>query len=676
MPLIETKGAASAQGFGEFTASASKVYVEDVFSTYLYTGNGSTQTITNGIDLSGKGGMVWTKERSPNARNHFIGDSARDSFRNYLYPNLTNSQSGISASGNDISSISSTGYTLGTDNYTWNNESSSSQVSWTFRKQPKFFDVVTFTADTVGNTNQRISHSLGSIPGIIIVKRTGDTSNWFVYHRSLGRSAYLSLNLTDASTSATDFWGTADPTSTDFGVLCSGSGSRPVVVSGGTYVAYLFAHDAGGFGLSGTDNVISCGSFTTDGSGNATVSLGYEPQWFLRKRTDSTGNWTLVDNMRGFTAGGTNAFLYPNLSNAEVTGGGSERLTSTGVQITGFGASISFIYIAIRRGPMKVPTSGTSVFEPVAYTGNNTAQRQIGSSVLLDALINCNTSADSTSWSQYAQIVFDRLRGDDVSLSTANTAAEVSSWSTYIDFDSNIGWDTGATTTGQGYLNRSSSTYVSYIFRRAPGFFDVVCYTGTGSSPMAQPHNLSVAPELMIFKVRNSASYGWWTMVPGLISDGYGGTGYLQIQSTAAYTATGWTSPIATSSNITIPSNHPAVNASGSTYVAYLFATVAGVSKVFSFTGNGSSQTINCGFTGGSRLVLIKRTDSTGNWVIFDSARGIVAGNDPALYLNSTAAEITGVDAVDTDSTGFIVNQETTFNLNVNNATYIGLAIA
>jgi hypothetical protein len=118
------------------------------------------------------------------------------------------------------------------------------------------------------------------------------------------------------------------------------------------------------------------------------------------------------------------------------------------------------------------------------------------------------------------------------------------------------------------------------------------------------------------------------------------------------------------------------LNSTGNTYVAYLFASCPGVRKVFSFTGNGSSQTINCGFTGGSRLVLIKRTDSTGNWVIFDSARGIVAGNDPALYLNSTAAEVTGVDAIDTDSTGFIVNQETTFNLNVNNATYIGLAIS
>jgi hypothetical protein len=225
-------------------------------------------------------------------------------------------------------------------------------------------------------------------------------------------------------------------------------------------------------------------------------------------------------------------------------------------------------------------------------------------------------------------------------------------------------------------FNANAITYENYFFRRAPGFFDVVCYSGTGSSPMAQPHNLSVAPELMIFKVRNSASYGWWTMVPGLISDGYGGTGYLQIQSTAAYTATGWTSPIATSSNITIPSNHPAVNASGSTYVAYLFATVAGVSRVGSYTGNGSNQTIDCGFAAGSRFVMIKRTDSTGDWYVWDSARGIVAGNDPHLSLNTTAAEVTTDDSVDTDNSGFIVNQLAATNINVSSATYIFLSVA
>ncbi len=61
MPLVQTRGAASAQGFGEFAQATAVNYIEEVFSTYLYTGTGSTQTITNGIDLSTYGGLVWGK---------------------------------------------------------------------------------------------------------------------------------------------------------------------------------------------------------------------------------------------------------------------------------------------------------------------------------------------------------------------------------------------------------------------------------------------------------------------------------------------------------------------------------------------------------------------------------------------------------------------------------------
>ena len=118
------------------------------------------------------------------------------------------------------------------------------------------------------------------------------------------------------------------------------------------------------------------------------------------------------------------------------------------------------------------------------------------------------------------------------------------------------------------------------------------------------------------------------------------------------------------------------ISGAGILYVAYLFASCPGVSKVGSYTGNGSSQTINCGFTGGARFVLIKRTDSTGAWYVWDSARGIVAGNDPYLLLNSTAAEVATDDSLDTNSTGFIVNQDAATNINVSSASYIFLAIA
>jgi len=118
------------------------------------------------------------------------------------------------------------------------------------------------------------------------------------------------------------------------------------------------------------------------------------------------------------------------------------------------------------------------------------------------------------------------------------------------------------------------------------------------------------------------------------------------------------------------------MNGSGKTYIAYLFATLAGNSKVGSYTGNGSSQTINCGFSAGARFILIKRTNAAGDWYVWDSVRGIVAGNDPHLSLNTTAAQVTNDDSIDPANAGFIVNQVSATNINVSSATYVFYAIA
>lgn len=100
------------------------------------------------------------------------------------------------------------------------------------------------------------------------------------------------------------------------------------------------------------------------------------------------------------------------------------------------------------------------------------------------------------------------------------------------------------------------------------------------------------------------------------------------------------------------------------------------VFSAYTYTGNGGSQTINCGFTTGARFILIKRTDSTGDWFVFDTVRGIVAGNDPHLSINKTAAEVTTDDSIDPDTAGFIVNQVAATNLNATSATYIYLAFS
>jgi hypothetical protein len=207
--------------------------------------------------------------------------------------------------------------------------------------------------------------------------------------------------------------------------------------------------------------------------------------------------------------------------------------------------------------------------------------------------------------------------------------------------------------------------------RRAPGFFDVVCYTGNGSARTIT-HNLGATPELMIVKSRSSSSYVW-----AVYNSSVGATKYLRLNSNigSATESNIWNDTAPTSSVFTVGTG-ATVNENSGTYVAYLFASLTGVSKVGSYTGNGSSQTINCGFTAGARFVLIKRSDGNGDWVVFDSARGIVAGNDPYLELNTTDAEVTDKDAVDTDNSGFIVNETTGPNVNTNSATYIYLAIA
>jgi hypothetical protein len=219
-------------------------------------------------------------------------------------------------------------------------------------------------------------------------------------------------------------------------------------------------------------------------------------------------------------------------------------------------------------------------------------------------------------------------------------------------------------------LNGTTVTSVGWNFKRAPSFMDEVCYTGTGAS-LTVNHNLAASPELIITKRRDVI--GSWRVFCASIATPQ--NKYLTLNLTDAVgTATNvWPSVSSTTFGLSAGFDN---NNSGGTFVAYLFATCAGVSKVGSYTGNGSNQTINCGFTGGARFILIKRTDSTGDWYVWDTARGIVAGNDPHLSLNTTAAEVTTNDTIDTDSTGFVVNQLAATNVNVTSATYIFLAIA
>jgi hypothetical protein len=652
MPLVQTRGAASAQGFGEFAQASVPNYIEEVFSTYLYTGNGSTQTITNGIDTSTYGGLVWLKDRS-SGQSHALSDTARGvGTSKQLRSNTTGA-----ATTDTFTGFTTSGFTLDASfGAGAQNLSAVTYASWTFREQPKFFDVVTWTGN--GTNPRQISHNLGSVPGCIIVKSTTRAENWTVYHQSLGNTGRLALNTTAAAVTGTGIWASTTPTSTVFTV----SADNLVNFSGDGYVAYLFAHDAGGFGLTGTDNVISCGSYTGSSNTPQQITLGYEPQWVLLKKSSTTDDWYLFDNMRGMALTlGNNVYLNPNLSASETASSNWVLPNATGF-VAGSSAtdSATYIYIAIRRGPMKVPTLGTSVFAPV--TQNTGTTPLVTTNFPVDLAIGTDRTGANRS-------VVDRLRGTSAASSqrlfTNLTNAEAASGGG-LDFANN----TGFTDSLLGGAN-----IIFWSFQRAPGCFDEVCYTGNGGSNRQISHNLTSVPELLIVKSRSRVQ-DWRVLSTALSQNSrLNGTNAFQTINTELYFGDDTSYIAPTSSVFTIGSSGD-VNANNGTYVAYLFATCAGVSKVFSYTGNGSSQTINCGFTAGSRFVLIKRTDAAGDWYVWDSARGIVAGNDPHLSLNTTAAEVTTDDSVDTDNTGFIVNQVAATNVNVSSATYIGLAVA
>jgi hypothetical protein len=650
MPLQQTSGNDTTDAYGGGGAAAVvPTYIEDVFNTWLYTGTGATQTITNGIDLSTKGGLIWIKSRSA-ATNNNLFDTTQGTTK-LLHSNTT---AATVTDANSLTAFNTTGFTLGTGNTTGNqvNTSAATYASWTFRKQPKFFDVVTYTGTGSATT---ISHLLGSVPGCIIVKRTDTTSNWQVYHNGLTSAAYsIQLNLTSAQASATTVWNSTAPTSSVFSVGTDAS----VNASGGTYVAYIFASNAGGFGLAGTDNVITCGTYTTPASGNAVISLGYEPQLIITKATSTTSNWEIHDTMRGFSQTSFSR-LYPNLTSAEQNVSGNYIFpTATGFELTSsaYLASTTYIYIAIRRGPMKVPTDATKVFSTT--TNKPPAGGLWGATNLVDFALAKFTSGVQD-WYAY-----DRLRGYNPYLSTNLTNAEAD-YGNVAAFARNSDWYTAA-------LFGTSGGYSGYFFSRAPSFFDEVCYTGT-SSLQTQNHNLGVAPELIIIKKRTGDSTTNWYVYSANLGNTQ--VGVLSLTS-AFFTNSGyWNNTSPTSSVFTLNTSSN-VNGSGQTFVAYLFATLSGVSKVGSYTGNGTTQTINCGFTGGARFVLIKRTDSTGDWYVYDTARGMTTLTDPYLLINSTAAESATLGSVTTVTTGFALNAAILAAINTSAATYIFLAIA
>ena len=303
---------------------------------------------------------------------------------------------------------------------------------------------------------------------------------------------------------------------------------------------------------------------------------------------------------------------------------------------------------------------GGSYFNAVTYTGNGaTGQTISGAGFQPDLVWVKSRSAATDNGLQ------DAVRGVTKDLNSNNTDAEETRASSITAFTSD-GFTLGG---NDGVYNTSAATYVAWQWKESVSAgFDIVTYTGTGANRTVA-HSLGVAPSMLILKQRNAVDF--WVAWHSALAN----TEYLLLNSTnaKATAATYWNSTSPTSSVFSLGTDSRP-NGSGTTYVAYLFAEVAGFSKFGSYTGNGSADGpfVYLGFR--PRWVLVKRADSTGDWNLHDTSRDTYNVADKSLFPNASNAETTPY-YMDILSNGFKI-KDSGSSMNTSSGTYIYAAFA
>jgi len=327
----------------------------EYFNTKLYTGNGSTQSIT-GVNFQPD--WVWLKQRSGGS-NHRCYDIVRGATKQ-IYPNLTNAEV---TEANGLTSFDSDGFTLGNEG--GHNQNGQTFASWNWlaggtassntdgsitssvsANTTNGFSIVSYTGTgAVGN----IGHGLGSTPKMIIKKRRNGADAWNVWHESLGDgSKALFLNTTNATDTNANYASNV-PTSSLFYV---GTDSQ-INASGGTFIAYCFAEKAG---------FSKFGSYTGNGSADGTfVYTGFKPAFVMMKNASASATpWFIFDAKRN-PSNETDLKLNPNSSDAESSANPIDilsngfKLRTSGSYNNGSGNTL--IYMCFAESPI-VGTNG------------------------------------------------------------------------------------------------------------------------------------------------------------------------------------------------------------------------------------------------------------------------------------------------------------------------------
>lgn len=633
--------------------------VTTLFKTSLYEGNSTARTIQTDIDLATDGGLIMLFNRESASSITFF-----DSVRGWNYSSISTSRNAqVDNGSNLITSVSTTGVSIGSSSTI--NASGIGFAMYSFKKAPRFLDIITFSGDNT--ENRQINHNLTIKPGFIIVKKLNNlsvnqTDSWHLWHAYCGVSYFNDYADKPVNETGSIFTNTPPDDSKFF------IGST-INKSGSDYIAYVFADDRSDTG------VIRAGVVFNKGSPkNGNDYFDWESQFLIEKHLDLVdytinSKWNIKDNSRGMG-------LLPLIKNFKDTT--AEMIETSGTLIPensgviADGGSNSYVgslyqYLAIRKPDLLIPSSGSDVL----YIENVTQRdaQKTSNSPFEPDLVYFNTRALTPSSTYMNNLLIKNY-------STGSEANPASGFQTnvtnsYFSVPCFFDRDGKNISLGSGWDDPSYGGFIYYLMRRAKGFLDIVNYKGVFLANTKIRHKLQAVPELIIVKPTNST--GNYIIYVSHLGTNY----YLQLASTAAKTVstTVWSNTSPTDEFFTV-GNLATVNTADNLYTALVFGSLAGISKVGVYTGNGTNQDIDCGFTSGARFILIKAHNATGNWTLHDTVRGIIVGNDVYNNLNTTAAEVKNRDSIAPLSNGFNVVQNTTSNLNVSARLYMYLAIA
>jgi len=341
------------------------------FDISLYTGNGSTQSITNAGSFQPD--FVWMKSRSPNGYQHVLQDVIRGTGQTKkLYSSLSEEENGANAPFGNLSSFDSNGFSvsIGSTNANQTNASSQTYVGWQWKANgagvtntagsinstvssntATGFSIVTYTGNATSGSTVGHGCQVGgaaTAPNMIILKSRSLSTNWYVYNSNLTSASYqMYLNLPNGEdNSVTTAFNSVAPGATTFTLPGTGFGSNN---SGATYVAYCFAQVAG---------YSAFGKYTGNGVPDGTfIFTGFRPKYIMMKSI-STESWEIFDTSR--------SPYNQAVELLEADSGGSENTASTSaidILSNGFkqrntraatnGSGTTYIYMAFAENPFK-----------------------------------------------------------------------------------------------------------------------------------------------------------------------------------------------------------------------------------------------------------------------------------------------------------------------------------